>query len=132
MLLYVYFFMLFSVFLCCFMYCLFCVVLCIVCVYILHYCHRVATQLQLNISYHILWSLRSETINWQVYILLFHLLLYIAWWWLHLVGKSCSCLLTSKNIYCVDRLFYWFCCTVWYVSFEMDYSLCICNLECPT
>jgi hypothetical protein len=42
------------------MYCLFCVVLCIVCVYIyvsvLNYCHRVATQLQLNtrISYHII------------------------------------------------------------------------------
>jgi len=36
------------------MYCLFCVVLCIVCVCIcvLYDCHRVATQLQLNISYH--------------------------------------------------------------------------------
>jgi len=36
------------------LYCLFCVVLCIVCEYIcvLNYCHRVATQLQLNISYH--------------------------------------------------------------------------------
>ena len=39
------------------MYALFdCVVLCIVCVCIcvLYYCHRVATQLQLNISYHII------------------------------------------------------------------------------
>jgi hypothetical protein len=41
------------------MYCLFCVVLCIVCEYIcvLNYCHRVATQLHLNIlyiSYHII------------------------------------------------------------------------------
>jgi hypothetical protein len=37
------------------MYCLFCDVLCIVCVCIcvLNYCHRVATQLQLNVSYHI-------------------------------------------------------------------------------
>jgi hypothetical protein len=37
------------------MYCLFCVVLFIVCVYtcVLNYCHRVATQLQLNISYRI-------------------------------------------------------------------------------
>ena len=35
--------------------CLFCVVPCIVCVYmcVLYYCHRVATQLQLNISYYI-------------------------------------------------------------------------------
>ena len=43
-------------FLCCYMYCLFCDVLCIVCVCIcvLNYCHRVATQLQLNISYHII------------------------------------------------------------------------------
>ena len=34
----------------------FCVVLGIVCVYIcvLYYCHRVATQLQFNISYHII------------------------------------------------------------------------------
>jgi hypothetical protein len=48
-------------FLCCSMY--FCVVLCIVCfvsfsvlfvcICVLNYCHRVATQLQLNISYHI-------------------------------------------------------------------------------
>jgi hypothetical protein len=37
------------------MYRLFCVVLCIVCVYcVLNYWHRVATQLQLNISYHII------------------------------------------------------------------------------
>jgi hypothetical protein len=38
------------------MYCLFYVVLCIVCVCIcvLNYCHRMATQLQLNISYHII------------------------------------------------------------------------------
>ena len=35
------------------MYCLFCVVLCTICLYIvLYYCHLVATQLQLNISYH--------------------------------------------------------------------------------
>jgi hypothetical protein len=54
---------LFYVFLCCSMYCLFCVVLCIVCfvsfsvlfvcICVLNYCHRVATQLQLNISYKI-------------------------------------------------------------------------------
>jgi hypothetical protein len=125
----------------------FCVALCIfmlfyvlfVCICVLYYCYWVATQLQLNISYHILWSLRSQTVNWEVYILLFHLLLYIAWWWLHLVGISCSRLLTSKNVRCVDRLFYWFCCTVWYVSFEMDYSLCLqprmshlANLTCWT
>lgn len=47
-------------------------------------------------------------------------------------GQSCSCLLTSKNICCVYRLFYWFYYTVWYVSFETDCSMCICNLECPT
>jgi len=42
-----------SWFLCCSMYCLFCVVLCIVClcICVLNYGHRVATQLQLNISY---------------------------------------------------------------------------------
>jgi hypothetical protein len=59
------YFFVFYVFLCCYIYCLcsmyFCVVLCIagfatfcvlfVCV--LNYCHRVATQLQLNIPYHI-------------------------------------------------------------------------------
>jgi hypothetical protein len=55
-------FVLFYVFLCCSMH--FCVVLCIVCFVtfsvllvckcVLKYCHRVATQLQLNISYHIL------------------------------------------------------------------------------
>jgi len=41
--------------LCCSMYCLFCDVPSIICVCIcvLNYCHRVATQLQLNISYHI-------------------------------------------------------------------------------
>jgi hypothetical protein len=54
-----YLFMLFYVFLCCSMY--FCVVLYIVCfvsfsalfvcIRVLNYCHRVATQLQLNISY---------------------------------------------------------------------------------
>jgi hypothetical protein len=54
-------FVLFYVFLCCSMY--FCVVLCIVyfvsfsvlfaCICVLNNCHRVATQLQLNISYHI-------------------------------------------------------------------------------
>jgi len=54
-------FVLFYVFLCCSMY--FCVVLCIVCfvsfsvlfvcICVLNYCHRVANQLQLNISYHI-------------------------------------------------------------------------------
>jgi len=51
-------FVLFYVFLCCSMY--FCIVLCIfvlfyvlfVCKCVLYYCHRVATQLQLNISYH--------------------------------------------------------------------------------
>jgi len=51
--------------LCCFMY--FCVVLCIVCfvsfpvlficICVLNYCHWVATQLQLNISYHIFFYL---------------------------------------------------------------------------
>jgi hypothetical protein len=50
-----------SYLLCCSMY--FCAVLCIVCfvtfpvlfvcICVLNYCHRVATQLQLNISYHI-------------------------------------------------------------------------------
>jgi hypothetical protein len=55
-------FVLFYVFLCCFVY--FCVVLCIVCfvsfsklfvrVCILYYCHRVVTQLQLNIPYQIM------------------------------------------------------------------------------
>ena len=51
---YVYFVLLY-VFLCCSMYCSFCDLLCIVCVCIcvLNYCHRVATHLQLNISYHI-------------------------------------------------------------------------------
>jgi len=54
-------FVLFYAFLCCSMY--FCVALCIVCfvsfsvlfvcIYVLYYCHRVATQLQLNISYHL-------------------------------------------------------------------------------
>ena len=57
------YFCLFYVFLCCFMY--FCVVLCIVCfvsfsvlfvcICVLYYCHRVATQLQLNI-YHIIFN----------------------------------------------------------------------------
>ena len=47
-----YVFFVFYVFLWCAMYCLFCDVLCIVCVYMCtDYCHRVATQLQLNISY---------------------------------------------------------------------------------
>jgi hypothetical protein len=48
-------FVLFFVFFCCFLYCLFCVVLCVlfVCICVLYYCHRVATQLQLNISYHV-------------------------------------------------------------------------------
>jgi hypothetical protein len=43
------------IFLCSSMYCLFCVAVCIVCmcICVLNYCHRVATQLQLNISYHI-------------------------------------------------------------------------------
>ena len=31
-----------------------CVVLCIVCLCVLYYCHRVSTQLKLNISYHII------------------------------------------------------------------------------
>jgi hypothetical protein len=49
----------------CVVLCIFCVVLCIdcfvtfsvlfVCTCVLYYCHRVATQLQLNISYHINW-----------------------------------------------------------------------------
>jgi len=55
-------FVLFYVFLCCSMY--FCVVLRIfvsfsvlfVCICVLNYCHRVATQLQLNISYHIIFT----------------------------------------------------------------------------
>jgi hypothetical protein len=43
----------FCVVLCIFVlfYVLFCDVLCIVCICVLNYCHRVATQLQLNISY---------------------------------------------------------------------------------
>jgi hypothetical protein len=57
--------------LCCSLYCLFCVVLCIVCfvlfsvlfvcICVLNYCHRVATQLQLNISYHISYHIIKET-----------------------------------------------------------------------
>jgi hypothetical protein len=50
----------FSEFLCCSIYfCVFCIVcfvtysVLLVCVCVLNYCHRVATQLQLNISYHI-------------------------------------------------------------------------------
>jgi hypothetical protein len=48
------FFVLFYVFSCC-MNCLFCVVFCIVgvCTCVLYYCHRVATQLELNVSYHV-------------------------------------------------------------------------------
>lgn len=34
-----------------------------------------------------------------------HLLLFTALWWLLLVGTTCSCLLISQNICCVDRLF---------------------------
>ena len=51
----------------------FCVVLCIVCfvsfsvlfvcICVLYYCHRVATQLQLNISYHISWMKRKIQSN---------------------------------------------------------------------
>jgi hypothetical protein len=68
------FFVLFYVFLCCSMY--FCVVLCIdcfvtlsvffVCICVLSYCHRVATQLQLNISYRIIYSdFRGSIYNFQ-------------------------------------------------------------------
>jgi hypothetical protein len=45
---------LFYVFLCCSMYCIFVSFFVLfVCVYVLYDCHRVATQLKLNISYHI-------------------------------------------------------------------------------
>jgi len=71
----VYVFFMLYVFLCCSVYFLccgyFCVVLCIVCfvlfyvlfvcICVLNYCHRVATQLQLNISYHIKISLVVES-----------------------------------------------------------------------
>jgi hypothetical protein len=43
-----------SQFLCCSMYCLFCVVLCIVCVCIYVYCTTATIQLQINISYQII------------------------------------------------------------------------------
>ena len=61
------FFVLIYVFLCCSMYCLFCVVLCIVRVYmcVLNFCHRVATQLHLNVSYHI--KTRMEQMDVLVY-----------------------------------------------------------------
>jgi hypothetical protein len=61
-------------FLCCSMYCLFCVVLCIVCVCTcaLNYCHRVATQFPLNISYH-----DARKHEYQVYYFLYIKLL---WW----------------------------------------------------
>jgi hypothetical protein len=59
-------------FLCCSMYCLFCDVLCIVCVYVyvcvLKYCHRVATQLQLNISYHTIYHISSYHIIYHIII----------------------------------------------------------------
>ena len=57
-------------FLCCSMY--FCVVLCIVCfvsfsilfvcICVLNYCHRVATQLQLNISYITTYYLKPRSV----------------------------------------------------------------------
>ena len=83
-----------SSFLCCSMYFLccsvyFCVVLCIVCfvsfsvlfvcICVLNYCHRVTTQLQLNISYHI-----SCTISYISYIISHHII---------------SSLITSYHIY---------------------------------
>jgi len=53
----------------------FCVVLCIVCfvtfsvlfvcICVLYYCHRVATQVQLNISYHIIYHMRQNN-SWEV------------------------------------------------------------------
>jgi len=47
------FFVLFNVFLCCSIYCFFVTFpVLFVCICVLYYCHRVATQLQLNISYH--------------------------------------------------------------------------------
>ena len=57
----------FGRFLCCFMYCLFCVVLCIVCKCVLHYCHRVAIQLQFNkyIVYHIILFTRLADLLWN-------------------------------------------------------------------
>ena len=64
----------------CVVLCIFCVVLCIVCVVlcivcfvtysvlfvcicVLNYCHRVATQLQLNISYHIVSYHKQKTLD---------------------------------------------------------------------
>jgi len=55
------FFVLFYVFLCCSL-CIFRFVsfsVLFVCICILYYCHRVATQLQLNISYHIIYHIIS-------------------------------------------------------------------------
>jgi hypothetical protein len=71
-------------FLCCSMY--FCVVLCIVCfvtfpvlfvcIYVLNNCHRVATQLQLNISYHIMsYHIISYIISYISYHISYHITL---------------------------------------------------------
>jgi hypothetical protein len=84
-----------SSFLCCFMYfsccsMYFCVVLCIVCfvsfsvlfvcICVLNYCYRVATQLQLNISYHTVHILGSQIVHctWCIY----DMAQRITWWWL--------------------------------------------------
>ena len=70
-------FMYFSMhFLCCSMYCLFCVVHCIfVCICVLYYCHRVATKLQLNISYHISYNIIYHIISYHIisYIISYHI-----------------------------------------------------------
>jgi hypothetical protein len=76
------------VFLCCSMYCLFCVVFCIVCVCIcvLYYRHRIATQLQLNISiiyiipYHISYHIISyHVMPYQSYIISYHISYHISY-----------------------------------------------------
>jgi hypothetical protein len=83
-------------FLCCSMY--FCVVLCIVCfvsfsvlfvcICVLNYCHRVATQLQLNISYHII----------SYHIISYHIISY------HIIqncSEIISLLFTDANTYTI-------------------------------
>ena len=72
-------FLLFYVFLCCSMYCS-SVVLCIVyvCICVLNYCHRVATQLQLNISYHISYRIISYIISYYIIsYIIYHIASYI-------------------------------------------------------
>jgi len=73
-------------------FCIFCVVLCIVCfvsfsvlfvcVCVLYYCHRVATQFQLNISYHISYIIHNKSyiisypIIYHILYIINHIILY--------------------------------------------------------